>query len=54
MHAASVGDAAIAKMLLDKRADINAKSLKGETALAIAQRLKKEDAVTLLQKAGTE
>jgi ankyrin repeat protein len=52
MFAAEEGNAAVLKLLLDKGADVNAKSNDGQTALSIAVAANKNEAAELLRKAG--
>jgi ankyrin repeat protein len=42
------------KLLIDKGADVNARDSSGETALAFAQRMKRQEIVELLRKAGAK
>ena len=52
IEAAERGDTAAVRALLDAGADVNATTNEGETALAMAQRLRHTEIVEILQNAG--
>ncbi len=53
-RAVSLGNVAMVKLLLEHKADVSIKDIKGRTPLDIAKRKKQEKIITLLQAAGAK